>query len=95
MLKNIVVIADETAVTNGGADVAVNTAYLMAQKGFNVYYFSASGEKIAPVDLRLLSYPNIKIIALGQFPIRDNPNVLTAMYQDFYNFSAQNAIQYI
>ena len=93
MLKNIVVIADETAVTNGGADVAVNTAYLMAQKGFNVYYFSASGEKIAPVDLRLLSYPNIKIIALGQFPIRDNPNVLTAMYQGFYNFSAQNALR--
>ena len=93
MLKNIVVIADETAVTNGGADVAVNTAYLMAQKGFNVYYFSASGENIAPVDERLLSSPNIKIIALGQYPIRDNPSVLKAMYQGFYNFSAQNALR--
>ena len=93
MLKNIVVVADETAVTNGGADVAVNTAYLMAQKGFNVYYFSASGEKIAPVDERLLSSPNIKIIALGQYPIRDNPSVLKAMYQGFYNFSAQNALR--
>lgn len=93
MLRNIVVIADETAVTNGGADVAVNTAYLMAQKGFNVYYFSASGEKIAPVDERLLHSPNIHIIALGQYPIRDNPNVLKAMYQGFYNFAAQNALR--
>ncbi|MBQ7215392.1 MAG: glycosyltransferase family 4 protein [Synergistaceae bacterium] len=93
MLKNIVVIADETSVTNGGADVAVNTAYLMAQKGFSVYYFSASGEKIAPVDERLLSSPNIKIIALGQYPIRDNPSVLKAMYQGFYNFTAQNALR--
>ena len=93
MLKNIVVIADETSVTNGGADVAVNTAYLMAQKGFSVYYFSASGEKIAPVDERLLSSPNIKIIALGQYPIRDNPSVLKAMCQGFYNFTAQNALR--
>ncbi len=93
MLKNIVIIADETQITNGGADVAVNTAYQMAQKGFNVYYFSATGEKIDRPDEKLLSSPNIRIVALGQYPIKDNPNILKAMYQGFYNFKAAKALK--
>ena len=93
MLKNIVIIADETEITNGGADVAVNTAYQLAQRGFNVYYFSATGEKIDKPDEKLLSSPNIKIVALSQYPIKDNPNVFQAMYQGFYNFRAAKVLR--
>ena len=93
MLKNVVIVADETEITNGGADVAVNTAYMLANKGIKVYYFAATGKKIQKVDDKLLSSPNIEVIALGQYPIRDNPNLFKAMYQGFYNFKAAKSLK--
>ena len=93
MLKNVVIIIDETEITNGGADVAVNTACQLAQKGLNVYYFAATGELTQKVDEKLLSSPNIKVVALGQYTMKDNPSVLQAMHQGFWNFKAARTLR--
>ena len=91
MVKNAVIVTDEVEATNGAANVAQNTAILLAQKGINVYFFAGAGDIHA--NKLLNECPGIKVISLGMTVMNKNPSALKAAFQGFYNFRAASALR--
>ena len=91
MVKNAVIVTDEVEATNGAANVAQNTAVLLAQRGIDVYFFAGAGGIHA--NKLLNDCPGIKVISLGMTVMNKNPNALKAAFQGFYNFRAASALR--
>ena len=89
MIKNVVIIADFPEIDGGGVAVAVDTAYLLAQRGLNVYFFAGAGTP----EKRLLSSPNIKVVSTGQPHIFHDKNRLRAFINGVYNFKAARMLR--
>ena len=84
MLKNIVIVSDFANINGGGVAVAIETASLLAESGYNVYFFTGNGEP----DKKLTTHKNIKIISTGQYDILNDKNRIRAMLNGIYNFRA-------
>ncbi|MBQ7562288.1 MAG: glycosyltransferase [Synergistaceae bacterium] len=84
MLKNIVIVSDNADINGGAADVAVNTASMLAERGYKIYFFAGGGEP----DKKLI-HSNIFITNLNQYDLIHNPNKLVAAFQGIYNFKAR------
>ena len=84
MLKNVVIVSDSADINGGAADVAINTASMLAERGYKVYFFAGSGEP----DKKLI-HSNINITNLNQYDLINNPNKLMAAFQGIYNFKAR------
>ena len=91
MVKNAVIVTDEVEVTNGAANVAQDTAILLAQRGIKVYFFAGAGDIRA--NKQLNDFPDIKVISLGFTVMNKNPNALRAVFEGFYNFRAAVALR--
>ena len=84
MLKNIVIVSDNADVNGGAADITINTASMLAERGYKIYFFAGTGEP----DKKLI-HSNINIINLNQYDLISNPNKLMAAFQGIYNFKAR------
>ena len=88
MVKNIIIVSDYSeinSVSGGAANVAINTASLLSQKGYKVYFFSGTG---AP-DKLLTASPNVEIISTGQNDLLHDKNRIRIMLNGIYNFKAE------
>lgn len=90
MIRNIVILNDYACVQGGAAQVAVNSAVGLADKGYSVIFIYASGEE----DKRLQS-PNIKCINLKQYDLLGNPSKLDAAKNGLWNKEVQHRISSI
>ena len=82
MLKNIVIVSDFANINGGGVAVAIETASLLAEHGYNIYFFTGNGEP----DEKLTTHENIKIISTEQYDILNDKNRIRAMLNGIYNF---------
>ncbi len=89
MIKNVVIISDLSNADTGGTAVAVDTAYLLARNGLNVYFFSGEGK----LDTRLTASSKIKIISTGQKHILYDKNRFRAFVNGIYNLRAARALK--
>lgn len=72
-------------VSGGAANVAINTAYLLSHKGYNVYFFSGTGTP----DKFLMQSPGIEIISTGQNDLLHDKNRIRIMMNGIYNFKSE------
>ena len=61
-LKNVIVVNDNAFVQGGAAKVAIGSARLLADAGYAVTFFAASG----PPESSLVGHPNIKTVCLHE-----------------------------
>jgi len=86
-LKNIVIINDFNFVNGGVAQVAILTANELADRGYNVIFFSA----VVHPQHRHLSH-KVKQYATQQYDILNNPSRTNALLQGLWNRKAANAL---
>ncbi len=89
MIKNVVIISDFPYIEGGSGAVVVDTAYLLAQNGLNVYSFAGEGTP----DPRLTASSKIKIISTGQKHILYDRNRFRAFVNGIYNLRAARALK--
>ena len=78
---NVVVVNDNAHVNGGAAKLAIIEACGLAEKGHNVFFFSA----LAPTDERLAQHERIEVICTEQYDLLSNPNRLDAFKQGLWN----------
>lgn len=89
MIKNVVIVSDLPNVDGGAIAVAVDTAYLLAQKGLSVYFFSGEGTP----DPRLTASPKIKIISTGRKHILYDKNRFRAFVNGIYSLRVAHVLK--
>ena len=77
---NIVVVNDYAAINGGAAKVAIDSAIGLAEQGFHVVYFAATG----PIEPMLIE-SGVKVICLQQEDILNDPKRLRAATQGIWN----------
>ncbi len=85
---NLVILNDFGYINGGAAQVAINTALMMARKGHKVYYVYA----VNPVDERLTQDENIITISTNQQDILRNTNQIKAILQGLWNRKSARVI---
>lgn len=88
MLRNIILINDFGFINGGAGKVAITSAKLLAQQGYNVTFLTA----VPPVDKELIE-KGVHVVSLGQKDILSNPNRFQAMYQGIWNVKAAKALE--
>ena len=83
MIKNVVVVNDYDYVQGGASLVAIETANILYEKGYNVIFFCGVSNK----DKSILNQ-NIKVIATNKFDFLSNPNRLKGIVQGVNNIDA-------
>ena len=84
-----VIILNDFAYVNGGASqVAIDTAIMLAKRGFDTCLFTAVG----PVDERLKCVENLRVVCLGQYDILNDPSRVRAMVQGIWNRTAEERL---
>jgi glycosyltransferase involved in cell wall biosynthesis len=84
-----VIVINDFAETNGGAaQVALASAFGLAQSGHRVTFFAA----VAPIA-GVPAHPNLTPVVTGQHEIALDPNRLRAAVQGIWNWKAQRALQ--
>jgi glycosyltransferase involved in cell wall biosynthesis len=85
-----IIIANDFAFVNGGAaQIAIEEARGLAQRGHRVTFFAAVG----PVDGKLLDHPSIAVQCLGQKEILQDANRIRAMWRGVWNTVAARAFE--
>jgi glycosyltransferase involved in cell wall biosynthesis len=87
-VKNVLIVGDFADINGGQAKVAIDSARLLADAGFNVTFFAAAG----PIS-SVLDHPRIKTICLEQKTLIDNPSRLNAMVSGLWNSEALRALR--
>ena len=81
---NVIIVNDYAFVNGGAGSVAINMAKLLAKYGNNVILFTAVG----PIDKKLQTFPNLKVICLYQDDLVNNKNRLQAVVNGLWNCKA-------
>lgn len=86
MIKNIVIINDFNYIQGGASKVAIDTARLMKNEGFKIYFFSAVSKEEEKID-------GIEYISTNQNETLKEKNKLKGMINGIYNFKARNKLK--
>jgi glycosyltransferase involved in cell wall biosynthesis len=86
-VQSIIIVSDFACINGGQAKVAIDSARLLADEGFEVTFFAAVGPT-AP----LLIHPRIKVELLGQTDILSEPNRVRAMLSGIWNEKARRRL---
>lgn len=81
----IIILSDFAFINGGNAQVALNTAVDLAQKGYNITLFTAVG----PIADFLKNISNLRVICLNQYDILSDPNRMRAIINGLWNFKAR------
>lgn len=81
----IIILSDFAFINGGNAQVALNTAVDLAQKGYNITLFTAVG----PIADFLKNISNLRVICLNQYDILSDPNRVRAIINGLWNFKAR------
>jgi glycosyltransferase involved in cell wall biosynthesis len=87
-LRQVLIVGDFASINGGQAKVAIDAALLLADAGFEVTFFAASG----PV-CRELEHPGIRVRCLEQHTLLDNPSRVNAMLSGLWNRAALSALR--
>lgn len=79
-MKTVVIIADFGYVEGGAAKVALDSVRLLHQAGMRVILFC--GSKMVESEVERLG---VRIVRLGQYELKENPNRLVAMRDGLWN----------
>lgn len=85
-LKNIVIVNDFNYVQGGASKVAIDTAKLLKEEGFNVYFFSA-------VNKREENIEGITYISTNQNEALKENNKIKGAINGIYNFKAKKELK--
>lgn len=80
-ITDVVIVNDFAFVNGGAAQIAIDTARILADHGHRVTFFAAVG----PVDDSLSRSPNINVVCLNQCDILHDPSRLRAIRQGIWN----------
>ena len=86
---NIIIVNDFAYVNGGAAQVAFDTAKLLAVHGHRVLLFSSVG----PVAEDIKNTPGIEVVCLGQQDILRDVNRMRAAIQGIYNAATARAFR--
>ena len=84
---NVVIINDFDYVQGGASKVAIDTANLLAQDGFNVYFFSAIHNDETSLDHRIIS------VCTNQFECLRDRNKIRGIMNGIYNFTSKKKLK--
>jgi glycosyltransferase involved in cell wall biosynthesis len=85
-----IIILNDYAYINGGAGkIAIDTAIILAKKGYDTTLFTAVG----PVEDFLKNIPNLNVICLNQYDILNDPYRLRAIVNGIWNLKARKAFK--
>ena len=87
MLSTVCIISDKAFISGGQAKVAIDTARLLAGRGFRVIFFAPVG----PIDPSLAA-ANVEVECLGQSDILNNKNRAAAIASGLWNQAAASAL---
>ncbi|KFE35575.1 glycosyltransferase family 4 protein [Thioclava atlantica] len=87
-LRTILVISDFAVMNGGQAKVAIDSARLLAEAGYEVIFFAALG----PADPALI-HPRIRVELLDQPDMLSDPNRLRAMIRGLWNRKARARLE--
>lgn len=82
MIKNIVIVNDFNYIQGGASKVAIDTAKLLKEEGYNIYFFSAVNKKEAEIE-------GIKYITTNQKEALNERNKLKGVVNGIYNIKAK------
>lgn len=85
-LKNIVIVNDFNYVQGGASKVAIDSAKLLKEEGFNVYFFSAVNKKEENID-------GITYISTNQNEALKEKNKIKGAVNGIYNFKAKRELK--
>ncbi len=85
-IKTIVIINDFNYVQGGASKVAIDTAKLLKEKNFNVYFFSAVNKKEDEIE-------GIKYISTNQHEALKEKNKLKGAFNGIYNLKAKKELK--
>ncbi len=85
-IKTIVIINDFNYVQGGASKVAIDTAKLLKEKNFNVYFFSAVNKKEDEIE-------GIKYISTNQDEALKEKNKLKGAFNGIYNLKAKKELK--
>lgn len=80
MVKNIIIIDNNSYSKGGTAQVAVSSAIELAHKGYKITYIAADGK-----DGKTLLDAGINVINLNQYELKENPNRIKAAINGIWN----------
>lgn len=89
-VNNVIVICDVATANGGAANVAIQSAVGLSERGMNVVLFCAVG----PID-QDLQKSKVKVICLNQNDILSENNRLKAMVQGIWNTKAYVQLDYL
>ncbi|MEE1085300.1 MAG: glycosyltransferase family 4 protein [Paludibacteraceae bacterium] len=87
MIRNVIIINDYAYVNGGVGNVSISSALGLAERGLNVYLFTAVG----PVSERLKN-SSVNVICLNQYDILNDPSRIRASIQGIWNFKAKKQL---
>jgi glycosyltransferase involved in cell wall biosynthesis len=87
LLSTVCIISDKAFISGGQAKVAIDTARLLAGRGFRVIFFAPVG----PIDPSLAA-ANVEVECLGQSDILNNANRAAAIASGLWNHGAARAL---
>ena len=85
MIKNVIVVNDYDYVQGGASLVAIETANLLFDKGYNVIFFCG-----VSVPSKSLLNKNITVVHSNEFDFLNNPSRIKGLFQGIYNLKAKN-----
>ncbi len=85
-LKNVVIVNDFNYVQGGASKVAIDTARLLKEEGFNVYFFSAVNKEEENID-------GITYISTNQNEALKEKNKIKGTVNGIYNFKAKKELK--
>lgn len=85
-IKTIVIINDFNYVQGGASKVAIDTAKLLKEENFNVYFFSAVNKKEDEIE-------GIKYISTNQHEALKEKNKLKGAFNGIYNLKAKKELK--
>ena len=88
MVKNIILFNDFAHVNGGAAQVCIQSALGLKERGYHVVLFSATNE----IDQRLKDH-GIQVVQTHQYDILSNPSKVCASIQGIWNRKAQKVLE--
>ena len=85
-LKNVVIVNDFNYVQGGASKVAIDTAKLLKEEGYNVYFFSAVNKEEENID-------GITYISTNQNEALKEKNKIKGAINGIYNFKAKKELK--
>lgn len=88
MVKNVIVVNDYDYVQGGASLVAIETANLLFESGYNVYFFCGVSNK----EKSILN-KEIPVISTNKYAALENPNKIVGVVQGINNSSATKEME--